>query len=239
MGSDSYRSLAFDRELFGFEVVLLQSPSLGTTELLELLDELRARGVRLAYWPAAPEPRNDAAAERAGGFLADERTTYVCDLAGLGEIERPTEVEEYASNETTPELEELAIASAELSRFAVDPRVPRRVFETLYRRWLVNSLEKRLAEVTLVVRDGDRIVGMATVGEKDGRSDIGLIAVDAHCRGRSLGTKLVRAAQHWGRTQHRTLAQVVTQGRNEVAARLYARCRYRVERVEHYYHFWL
>ena len=125
------------------------------------------------------------------------------------------------------------------SRFRVDPRVPRPIFESLYRQWIENSVNGTIADATLVVRDHDTIVAMATVAEKNGRSDIGLIAVDAAHRGRSHGTRLMQAAHHWARERGLADAQVVTQGDNRSARRLYEKCGYTVERVEHYYHFWL
>jgi dTDP-4-amino-4,6-dideoxy-D-galactose acyltransferase len=85
----------------------------------------------------------------------------------------------------------------------------------------------------------DRATGMITCGNKKGRGDIGLLAVDASQRGQGLGAKLVRGAQRWFVQNGFGVGQVVTQGSNRAACELYARCGYRVESVEYFYHIWL
>lgn len=80
---------------------------------------------------------------------------------------------------------------------------------------------------------------MVTLGVKNGRGDIGLFAVDPSMRRRNLGVALVRAAQEWTRRKGLRFAQVVTQGKNIAACRLYEKCGYRIEKVDFFYHFWL
>jgi dTDP-4-amino-4,6-dideoxy-D-galactose acyltransferase len=80
---------------------------------------------------------------------------------------------------------------------------------------------------------------MVTVGEKQGRGDIGLLAVAAGMQGSNVGVSLVRAAREWARRKGYRLAQVVTQGENVPACRLYEKCGYAIDKVEHFYHFWI
>ncbi len=232
------RRLEFDTELFGHGVAILDAPSASASRLRTALDQLRASSVRLVYWPCAPTEENDAAANSVGGFLVDRRTTFFRPLEPAVEP-WPPGVETYEEDTANAELESLAIASAEQSRFRVDPSVPRDVGDTLYRRWIANSVAGRIADATFVVRDENSIVGMATVAEKNGRSDVGLIAVDARHRGRAHGTRLMDATHHWARQRGLSTAQVVTQGANTGARRLYENCGYEIEQVENYYHFWL
>jgi len=91
----------------------------------------------------------------------------------------------------------------------------------------------------LVVRRADKVVGMATVGAKDGRGFIGLFAVDADMRGKNVGVSLIYAAQDWTRRMGLRFAQVVTQGENIGACKLYKKCGYRIEKIEYFYHFWI
>jgi dTDP-4-amino-4,6-dideoxy-D-galactose acyltransferase len=91
----------------------------------------------------------------------------------------------------------------------------------------------------LAVREGKRIAGMITLGEKNGRGDIGLIAVNPASRGKGYGEALVRSAHRWFIRQGFHEAQVVTQRRNSSACHLFEKCGFSVEKIEHYYHFWL
>lgn len=80
---------------------------------------------------------------------------------------------------------------------------------------------------------------MVTVGKKGDRADVGLIAVDASMRGKKLGAALVLAAQEWALKNGYGSAQVVTQGENLAACKLYEKCGYHVDKIENIYHFWM
>ena len=80
---------------------------------------------------------------------------------------------------------------------------------------------------------------MVTLGNKNGKGDIGLLAVGADYRGRNYGRILVQAAQKWFLTNGYQEGQVITQGDNYPAYHLYEKCGYSVEKVEYFYHFWL
>ena len=87
--------------------------------------------------------------------------------------------------------------------------------------------------------DGEKIVGMVTVGMKNGRGDIGLVAVHESMRGKNVGVNLTRAAQKWAIGKGCRYAQVVTQGNNLAACKLYEKCGYRVESIVNFYHIWI
>jgi len=136
-------------------------------------------------------------------------------------------------------LEHLAVEAGIYSRFRVDPRIPKEKCADLYSRWIRNSTNRQLADAVLVARQSGKIVGMVTVGVKNGAGDIGLIATDASVRGNKLGSALVLAAQEWARKRGLKRAQVVTQGENTAACKLYEKCGYRAARTENFYHFWI
>lgn len=240
---DVYKVLDWDSTFFGFTVARILPQSLDFQKLNETLLSMRQENVTLAYWAANPDDEESAAAaRRCDGFLADRKVTFVIDADEMLQREAliPSEVimEEYADSYPSPELEELAVQAGIFSRFKVDPRIPDGRFVDLYKLWINNSVNKTIADAVLVVRKEGKAVGMVTVGRKSGRADIGLIAVDASMRGRSLGLTLVRAAQDWALKNGFEAAQVVTQGENLSACRLYEKCGYRVDKVEHIYHFW-
>lgn len=236
-----FKLLPWDSEFFGFPVASLGEAPLDHAELRAALDEMREHAVRLVYW--AP-PAADVAAERAGraerGRLVDRRTTYAIDLAGRDpDGPAKADIATFEGRESSPELERLAIQSGRLSRFAVDPEIPRHRFEALYRLWMRNSLSGDLASAVLVARQADAIVGMVTLAEADDRGSIGLIAVDESARGRGLGSALVRASFTWCRERGLGELTVVTQGSNLPACRLYEKHGFQRSRVQSFFHFWL
>jgi dTDP-4-amino-4,6-dideoxy-D-galactose acyltransferase len=236
----NYEMLDWDSDFFGIQVARITEPVLTTAELTSILAELKRQRVELVYWPSSIQFDCDEI-RGLGGHLVDNKTTFVIDFRqfDLDAVVSTDIVVPYSPSMPFTDVEDLAVQSSEYSRFAVDPRFPRERLVALYKTWIERSIRKEIASEVLVIREGNRIVGMVTIGEKNGRGDIGLIAVDARCRGKNYGEILVWAAQVWFVKNGYQFGQVVTQGRNVPACNLYKKCGYSIERVEYFYHFWL
>ena len=234
--------LAWDSDYLGFGVARLEADQLTREILAAQLEAARAAGLRLLYLVAAPaDATSNASALEAGAWLADRKVTFAMPVdpaesaAAVSPAIRPTTA-------WTPQLESLALQSGEFSRFRLDERFAPEVFTGLYQRWLRNSLSHEMAREVLLYESPDapgHAQGLLTLGLKNGRADIGLLAVDAAARGQRLGQQLVAAARQrtaaWGLAE----LQVVTQLDNEPACGFYRRCGFREWQVEHIYHFWL
>lgn len=208
------------------------------------LRELRAAGVRLAYWGAADDPALQGLAEARGGRLVDRKRTYACDPGACDPAADELVAEEIAAlgpgAPPTPALEALAIASGVHSRYAIDPGLPPERFEAMYRIWLRRSLLGELADAVLLAGTPEAPRGLVTVSQRGGpEAEIGLLAVASTARRAGLGAALVRAAQGWARARGCARLRVVTQGANEGACRLYLRCGFGLERQELWFHFHL
>lgn len=241
-----YKILEWDGDFFGFTVARLVPSRLDHDRLGACLAQMKQSGVRLAYWASDPtDHASQQSAGRYGGFLADRKVTYAADvgqiLAALPAATGDSNpaVEEYRGREVTPELEQLSLQAGVFSRFKVDPSIPAGKFVELYKMWIRCSVQREIAESVYVVRHQGAIAGMVTVGEKNGRADIGLIAVDDAIRGMGAGQALVLAARDWGVGRGFASAQVVTQADNLPACRFYEKCGYRADKVENIYHFWI
>lgn len=237
-----FQLLDVDSEIFGFPVAKILPDKLSRGELKQVISRLKKEDVRLAFWASNPKDKESQQAARfCHGFLADKKVTFVIDIGQLPD--RPTgidwEIEEYADALPCAELENLAIQVGRNSRFGADPRIPEDAFIDLYKLWIRNSVNGQVADAVFVVRQSGRVVGMVTVGVKDGRGNIGLFAVDPALRRKNLGVSLVRAAQEWARRKGFRFAQVVTQGKNVAACRLYRKCGYSIDKIEFFYHFWI
>jgi dTDP-4-amino-4,6-dideoxy-D-galactose acyltransferase len=238
----SYESLEWDSSFFGFPVARIRPGSLSQEQLGETLREMQRTEVKLAYWFAADSVLSSELAELHGGFLADQKTTYVADLSALDpdEFSNLEQIEFFHAKSPTLELEELAIESGRMSRFRTDPRIPKGRFEELYRTWIRKSAEGTMARGILIAKGSTgAIAGMVTLGEKSGRGDIGLLAVATAARGQKLGRRLVNAAQREFILRGFRQAQVVTQGSNQPACKLYESCGFSVQKTELVFHFWL
>jgi ribosomal protein S18 acetylase RimI-like enzyme len=72
----------------------------------------------------------------------------------------------------------------------------------------------------------------------DGIGNIGLFAVAEAERGRGHGSRLLDAALAWFATYDLERVNVVTQGRNAAAQRIYQRAGFLTVDTRHWYHFW-
>ncbi|MEN9807777.1 MAG: hypothetical protein RL756_2297 [Pseudomonadota bacterium] len=237
---NDFEILEWDSEFFGFSVARISNSSLDGEALNDVLSDLRKVGTTLVYWPAASRVDAEMMSDL-GGTLVDQKTTYVVDLIAQQDMtaNADTSIAPVKATTSVSDLESLAVQAGEHSRFAVDPRIPRERFEALYRAWIHQALNQQGSGEVLINGENDRASGMITCGNKNGRGDIGLLAVDASQRGKGLGAKLVRAAQRWFLQKGFRVGQVVTQGSNRAACDLYSRCGYRVDTVEFFYHIWL
>jgi dTDP-4-amino-4,6-dideoxy-D-galactose acyltransferase len=234
--------LPWDTDVFGFPVARFRDSVRSAESLARAIELLRDRAVHLAYYAF---PWDDAGlrdiARAQGGRLVDRKVTY---SAACSEIvaEPPSagvDVVRYEPDEPDETLIRLARQSGEYSRFRTDPRVEPRVFEHIYDAWIRNSANRTMADDVFVARIDGITAGLVTVGERCGRGDIGLLAVDARARRRGVGRALVARARDWTLSRGMSAAQVVTQGENTAACALYEACGYRAEQVLAVFHFWL
>jgi dTDP-4-amino-4,6-dideoxy-D-galactose acyltransferase len=238
-----YEMLEWDTDFFGFAVAKIIPHRLTAGELESILALLKKQNVCLAYWACDPSDReSQQSANSFGGFLADKKIIYGMNLRNAPEAcfrKVETSIEEYLESLPNAALEALALESGVFSRFNVDPKIPKEQFESLYKLWILNSVNKKIADAVFVARDRGKIFGMATVSTKNDCGHIGIIAVDKSMRRRHVGVDLVHTAQNWFVLQNSKTAQVVAQKDNVAACNLYEKCGFHIEKTEHFYHFWL
>lgn len=235
----TYQILDWDTEILGIPTAKIIPEQLTVEELAEALAKLKQAGIKLVYWCSDSHDQiSQQAAKEFSGMLADRKLTYLIDLNHAENFEL-NEVEPYLDLMPTNEMNELALSIGRCSRFKLDPRITNEQMTKVYKTWMINSTKKVVAKEVLVIKKENKVIGMTTLGEKNGRSDIGLLAVDPKFQGMQLGSKLVRASQHWGIQHGYQCGQVVTQQTNQAACKLYEKCGYQLEKVEFFYHFWL
>ena len=242
----TYQRLEWDSTFFGFPVASIIQSKLPIPVIRQTLEELREKGFRLVYWASLMDEDKIAdELEAAGGIPVDRRVTLSKKLhrnGRSGEKENVLSgylVEEYTLLTPTSELDALAVEAGRYSRFRMDPEIPEEKFRELYRLWMENSVKHRIARAVFVVKVRGRIAGMVTAGEKNGRGDIGLLAVHPDFKGKGIGTALVKKADDFFYQHGQSHSQVVTQKKNIPALDLYKKRGYVVESVENFYHFHL
>jgi len=227
-----FETLPWDSSFFKFPVArIVNEINIFSFEII--LQNLFENNISLAYYSTTTQLtgiENSLYNIR----LVDRKTTFIKQINAV-----PIDGHITFYSKTYPEkkLVQLAIESGIYSRFNIDEKIGRQNFEDLYTQWIIKSVSKEIANEVLVYKFADEITGFVTIGEKNNRADIGIIAVDAGFRGKGIGKALMLAAENICSKKH-IYIQVVTQGDNIAACKLYESCGYTTEKVEYFYHLW-
>lgn len=228
---DIKQNLDWDSDFFGFAIARLM-----LHPYLEVLHQLHTQTqIELAYF-SSKQPINLAENPYFEIKLVDEKTVFL--KGNLIQKMLPDNVVTYGSTIANEELLSLAVASGIYSRFNVDEKIGNDKFKKLYQIWIERSVKGEIAEKVLIFKIEQVIAGFITLGEKNNRADIGIIAVDRNFRGKGIGKNLMRAAENWAFENHYNELQVVTQGQNKEAGGLYGSSGFNIDNVEYFYHLW-
>ncbi|HEV2614862.1 MAG TPA: GNAT family N-acetyltransferase [Gammaproteobacteria bacterium] len=229
----SHTFLDWDTEQLGIPTAKI------TSITSDILANAKQAGIKLLYFIV---PESDVAqikrAKEFGGILVDNKITYLISLKNIA-IQPDPDIKSYADKIPSEALIALAYESGLYSRFRADPNLTEQQFKIIYKTWMTNSVNHSIADDVLTLSENDQLLGMVTVGEKNGRGDIGLLAVSELARGKNIGTRLVKAAQYYFIQKNYSQSQVVTQQTNIPACKLYEKCGYHVEKTECFFHMWL
>lgn len=243
MDGGSLSALPWDSGFFKFPVARILLDRRDDNVLACLLLRARHAGFRLVY-AMTPCDANVGAGNLAAflGQLVDQKSTLAKSLAEPVRPEPVCEpglsIEPWASRELTTELLSLAIESGGRSRYRVDTRMPSGKFESLYRTWMLRSVRRQIADEVLTARFEGTLVGMCTIGLRNGTGNIGLIAVRKDQHGRRVGSSLLHASELWMRERNAQTATMVTQLSNRPAIRMCERRGFALVGVQDIYHFW-
>lgn len=234
-----YKKLEWDSQTFGIITGTVTRQDLDDATLRDVLQAMRAEGYRLVYFPAVRKMVGSDLLESFDGMLADEKVTYVKSLDTPFTYTPDDHIRSYDGATASPDLLRLAFDSGLYSRFRVDPHFTHDEYQVLYRIWIERSVRREIAHEVLVYAEGPNLLGMVTLGEKNDRGDIGLVAVSEDARGKGIGKKLMAAAEADFRKRGYGKIQVVTQGINQPAIKLYAGSGFSLDETVYFYHFWL
>jgi dTDP-4-amino-4,6-dideoxy-D-galactose acyltransferase len=144
---------------------------------------------------------------------------------------------EYSS---VPDLNfiDLARSAGSYSRFYLDKKLSHK-FDELYELWLLNSLNRKIANNTLVIKnESDQVVSFLTTKIKNERGNIGLIATHEKYMGKGYGSQLINHLHNWYLENNIKFSDVVTQNSNVQACSFYTKLGFRVIKDELVYHWW-
>jgi len=235
--------LPWDSEFFGRSIGRARTGRLDPSSAAQLVDEATAAGLECVYFVTGSDDVTTVlAAEEHGFHLVEVRV--VLERAAALPIAQHADAPDFvvgpARAEDLPQLEPIAAQVARLSRYACDPRVTAAETARLYRVWIGNAL-RGYADVVLVARErsGGDALGFLCCKMHGELCDLQLAGVAEEQRQRKIGRALFEAGIVWGQEQGAKRLQIVTQGRNVAAQRLFQQLGFLTSEVKLCYHLWL
>ncbi|MBN2611610.1 MAG: GNAT family N-acetyltransferase [Bacteroidales bacterium] len=230
-------TLSWDTQFFGYQIAQVSFDNLGINIIDNIIYEIKAKKIRLTYFIVLPDDLVlNKIIEELGGILVDRKTLFSKRSQPHNEFKN--KILEFEDSEPDENLIELALEAGLFSRFRKDSNFKNSEYERLYREWLINSLNKKIAFKTLVAVNDGYITGLTTLGEKNQHADIGLVAVNKKFGGQGIGTDLIRFADNLAYEMNFSEIKVVTQLQNTPACNLYKKCNFEIESIVNIYHFW-
>lgn len=227
--------LTWDSGFFGYKVGKIID---FFTDIEEIISFAKKENYRLLY--AFISENNDFLAKKYTtnkGVLVDEKITFLQNIPTI-KIENDL-TSTYESEIIDEKLLQIGLQSGIYSRFNVDKNFKNKEFERLYRIWIKNSVQKLIAEKVIIQKIDNNIVGLLTLGIKNNKADIGILAVDENFRGKKIGKNLILRAFEESKKIGQKQIQVVTQKANENACNFYQKMGFEIEKTENIYHFWI
>ncbi len=140
--------------------------------------------------------------------------------------------------QNTPKLEDIAGYAFDRTRFFFDTNFPIDKARDLYRLWIKKGCLDQNTQV-FVYSEEETPLGFISCTQTVGRTgSIGLIGVSAAAQRRGVGKALTHSALQWFQQQDLQQVEVVTQGSNIGAQRLYQHFGFKTQALQLWYHKW-
>lgn len=227
--------LEWDSSFFGWSVGRTQlERSFNPVKLKRLLDR---SGCRVVYLFLDEPDEVSVSTIQTIAPLCDLKCVYFKQLKRRNK-KAPDHIFPYTGN-VTDRLKDLAFISGTYSRFSTDTHF-KPYFESLYTEWVRQSVSGSISDIVFVFREEGHLGGFITVAKDTKKSmcTIGLLAVHPDFQGRGIASKLLDMVEVWANGSKIKCIDVVTQGENIPACRLYEKNGYSLCKKTAVFHYW-
>lgn len=232
--------LDWDSDFFHKRIARINPNNLTPEEFDSVMAWCTRESIECLYYLAdSTHTTSIGLAENNNFHLVDIRVTFEVQLQMPQNIpqESPSYIREF-HQEDMASLCEIARTNHRDTRFYSDLHFQRELCDSLYETWIEKSCNGYADEV-LVVDAQEGACGYITCHLKENlEGQIGLVGLHPTCQGRGYGRNLINEALKWFLNQGVHRVEVVTQGRNYRAQKLYQRCGFTTSLIQLWYHRW-
>ena len=243
MSGPLFDLLPWDSNHFGFRIARAAASQVDAISCQQLVAACRGDAIDCLYFLVDASGQDSITALQSNGFdFIDIRLTLAaqCNGAPVRQV-RPDSLRYRHANE--PDLAQLLPLASKCfgqSRFYVDPRFGRHNASRMFQIWLQNGFADKSGAAVIVAEQSDVAVGFVTchLHQPAGEGNIGLVGVAESARGLGCAGGMIQYASRWFAQRGLDHMNVVTQGRNVAAQRLYQRSGFVTRSVELWFHKW-
>lgn len=237
------RVLEWDSDFFGVKVAEITSSAIERYRNTSFSSVVKAEGIEFVQYKCPVHDREGIEFAEANGFsLKDVRLQYSRKLdVTLGLIGGESEGfrSRRARTDDSYSLQRIAESEFRSSRYWTDARFCPKDVKKFYADWVAKAIEGTFDDYALIYEYHGVPVGFVTVRiVSDIEVILGLVVIDERTRNRGYGKQMLRSATSELTAKGYGRVQVVTQGRNTVARKLYESTGFCLQEVSLYYHRW-
>lgn len=241
--SEHVMILPWDTEFFNFPVAQFTVPRINDRIISEVLSFCDINSIRLLQYKCDCHDRNSVLlAEKNRFHFADIRMTFENRLEARKETDSEPNGEisfAIAQNDHIEKLMDIATDIHLLSRYYFDTNFPRDKVREFYRSWVRKAVLGTFDHLAYIICVDGEPAGFCTIRFRTADlATIGLVGIDHKQAKNGLGILLIEHVLNEVAKKGIALIEVVTQGRNYSAQRLYQKTGFMIKSTELIYHRW-
>lgn len=242
MTRQSIKILTWDSAHFGFRIARAAPRQVDLRACNDLMALCSDEAIECLYFLADAADQGTIAALQSCGFeMVDIRLTLSAQYTSPPAVSQIDGIRfRLGIERDLDQLLPIAGASFGQSRFYVDRRFGHDNATRMFHIWLQKSFTDQSGAAVVVAEQNDVAVGFVTchLHKPRGEGNIGLVGVAESARGLGCAGGMLHYAARWFAGQGVDRLNVVTQGRNIAAQRLYQRNGFATRSVELWFHKW-
>jgi len=232
-----YKILEWDSDFFGYKVAKISKNFISEKNYVGFMQALKDSGVEFAEYTSEVELSSEITDNPYYLLkLVVSRVPIIKKMENIYNFHKNIEL--YDKDYPEKELIELAQLAGRLGRFGNDENIPAEKYYELFKNWIINSVNKKLATDVLVYRVNGKIIGFITIKVDGKKGSAPLLAVNIDYEGIGVSFALMRAAETVLVKHGCTSVLGGTQDLNQKTLKITERYGFKFQKIEYVYHLW-
>ena len=227
-------TLEWDSSFFGFPVSQLKRDSIRVEDLRDIYCNTDAR--LIYYFTSQLISEEIFKNSYFSAKLVDTKIAIHKPLKIDARLHPKVEI--YEDEKADERLLQLALTAGTHSRFFKDDNISHSKAKELYEIWIDKSVQRIMADIVLVYRENNKIIGFITINTKEDQPHVSLLAVDPLHEGKGVSFALMNSMEWILFQKGYKIVKSETQAQNKKALSIYRRQGVEFGEQHYIYHLW-